>query len=818
MATSVTYPSGISFTFDADYAVGQFINGDYYVVAPSGLDIDTMTPTYTAGRNGYEVNPTRTGGQSFDDRAGGTFTAPSALPLTVSVGSSVVKTESVVTETDGSFVQTAEVLTVLASAPSAGSFRPPYFHTSKPITNISSIVTTSLGQLNAALVSTTIGNWTFQDVADRFVSVQMDHLTNFIGRSIHPVDSMPGYGGAVSRDNGATALRFTLDDFDYAGTQSHKDALHNYIQFGIDLKAIIDNGGSFPANGGHGEGRKMPILFAGKILNDSAYATTVAGGTFGESQHLYRSSVTGEVLFGIEATETQYWRKIDSNNVNGSADARDPYQYIDAGSYSVGLGISYQSCCTFAGWAYEATLIHVLDLRTEFGHADFFEYVDRYMTLGVITLPDPLAPYAGDSDDTLANYGITWGGDIGSEVLGAGRWPLRDGDQAGTYGYADVFGDDMYANFFVQSDVVAPILTLPTGIQTSSTTATGTVTTDEGSKTLYFLATENATETAATIKAGLNQIVFTAELQDVSFTDLTPNTTYYIHYVQDDSSANESNVVHSASFTTEATTVVSLFDPTHAVVINATSLVSGDVIDANGAPYDDAAEVFWATDTTNGATPYAKEIINGVSQLARQDIDESGIAYLAPITGLDPDTNAWWFMASYNVIAAPSTSGVAILSLANAVRDGGSSFNLTSESTTLLHHWIAGAWRFIGTPVSVGTQHFVIYKYDGTGTHDYYDSEYGSWRQVTGVAGTNGNATSRFLLGTGWTAELPSSFEYFVGAIGYAPSFAELESLVADPYQVFLSGDTPADSNFSNLISKLGINLASPLVSGLNEG
>ena len=263
----------------------------------------------------------------------------------------------------------------------------------------------------------------------------------------------------------------------------------------------------------------------------------------------------------------------------------------------------------------------------------------------------------------------------------------------------------------------------------------------------------------------------------------------------------------------EIVVVASLFDPNHEVVSNATSLVSFDVIDANGAPYDDAAAAYWTADTTNGATVYAKETINSVTQLARQDIDEAGIAYQAPATGLDPDTNAWWFMMSYNVIAAPTASGKGVFSLANTVRDASSCFNLTSQSATEFHHWIAGGFRFTATPVSVGTQHFVIYKYDGVNAHDYYDSEYGSWRSLASAPGSNGDTLSSFWLGTGWNAELPASFEYLVGAVGYAPSFATMESLVADPYQVFLSGASPA-TGFTNTILK---NITSSIVKDITQ-
>ena len=111
----------------------------------------------------------------------------------------------------------------------------------------------------------------------------------------------------------------------------------------------------------------------------------------------------------------------------------------------------------------------------------------------------------------------------------------------------------MLALIFVAGalDVTAPVLSLPTGTQTGSTTATGTVSTDE-SGTLYFWATENASETAADIKTNGSSQAATTGVQNVSFTGLTAATIFFAHYVEDDVSSNESNVVSSTAFTTAA--------------------------------------------------------------------------------------------------------------------------------------------------------------------------------------------------------------------------------------------------------------------------
>ena len=109
-----------------------------------------------------------------------------------------------------------------------------------------------------------------------------------------------------------------------------------------------------------------------------------------------------------------------------------------------------------------------------------------------------------------------------------------------------------YVSVTGTADTTAPTLTSPTGTQTGSTTASGTVSTDEANGTLYYLASANATETAATVKAASSQAVSATGSQSVSFTGLTASTTYYAHYCHRDTAGNDSTVSNSASFTTAA--------------------------------------------------------------------------------------------------------------------------------------------------------------------------------------------------------------------------------------------------------------------------
>lgn len=157
-------------------------------------------------------------------------------------------------------------------------------------------------------------------------------------------------------------------------------------------------------------------------------------------------------------------------------------------------------------------------------------------------------------------------------------------------------------------DVTAPTLSSPTGTETGAHTADGSVSTDEGNGTLYYYASTNSSETAATIKAnGDSQAVSATGVQNVSFTALAASTTYYAHYVHDDAAANESNVVSSAGFTTQV------------------QLFSVDAISAG--PWYEGDTV---TITVSNANPTGKTLSIPAGSLTVLSQDATSISFIVP--------------------------------------------------------------------------------------------------------------------------------------------------------------------------------------------
>jgi hypothetical protein len=109
----------------------------------------------------------------------------------------------------------------------------------------------------------------------------------------------------------------------------------------------------------------------------------------------------------------------------------------------------YQFCCLSKPWKGAGLAVFLLpELRPVWNNEAFFEYVDRWVSHGTWTQPDPCAPH----DGTWANYGVTYGPDGSGGCIpdtdpsdGTGRFPGMHGDSRDDGGYGSQFADDMWA-------------------------------------------------------------------------------------------------------------------------------------------------------------------------------------------------------------------------------------------------------------------------------------------------------------------------------------------------------------------------------------
>jgi len=449
---------GITFTFDTPTSCGQFANGDYWVAPASAggkVTLTALAPDFNGSENGFEINPADKNAQGFDSRITGfDATLVPALPYAASGGQSVVKAISVdATDTNcRPCLQTAAVLTVLDAPPAgsgAGLFRPPYFGADKPEYSVSDMELSLLPSLPPVADAPTL-DW----VVQRFSRVQLDHKENWTGRDMHPVENMPDYGADIGRDSGDGALRLMLND----SVADKTPAAIAYVQAGIDLYHMRLGGVSWPPNGGHSSGRRLPIALAATLLGHDGMKAALAGvdrDTFGESGLLYLSSEANQVLFGQSCSEHAYWQ--NQTDQSGSRTCRDPYQLIDGGEVPGG---SYQGCCNSQTWKGTALALWLMpDVRCVFDDEWFMQYVDRWVSQGAWAAPDTCAP----SDGNPANEGVTYGPDgnggcipdqepkCTAEELAAGatepcigRWPARHGASKDGGGYGSKFASALW--------------------------------------------------------------------------------------------------------------------------------------------------------------------------------------------------------------------------------------------------------------------------------------------------------------------------------------------------------------------------------------
>jgi hypothetical protein len=201
--------------------------------------------------------------------------------------------------------------------------------------------------------------------------------TGFFGFE-EPVENMPQYGLEYGRVAGISALLLCTD----LKPEQKELLLVNYVQVGIDLGGMIRAGHpGWTCWGGHGSGRKLPIVFAGLLLGDDELAG-ISGSypkvSFGEDeQTAYGDGWTGaKVVFaghsGIDAATGEGRSR---NNGWGPYEHTPPSQWKDGQNTSE----SYRRCCTSVGWVAQALALRLLHAEKFWGHDAFFDYVDRWM-------------------------------------------------------------------------------------------------------------------------------------------------------------------------------------------------------------------------------------------------------------------------------------------------------------------------------------------------------------------------------------------------------------------------------------------------------
>lgn len=376
---------GITWTFNRPVPVGQFINGDFYVVGP--VTVTAIDPAPKPGRNGSMLNPPQATRQGYDSRgeANGHYDPrlQAKLPIVMSPGDSLVSSISIpenarrvrnifhgeVGRSDESHLLTAAVLTCMAREVPADTFRPSYAGHQPKLYHFSDLHLNLLPNITPVQVK---GMPTFKEYDRLFQRPWLDHVYGWGSRMLHAAENMPDYGRGLGMAVGNAAL---LLECNYPLAEK-KSLLIGFVQYGIDLWGILQAGGKgWPAQGGYGEGRKWPILFAGILFKDKAMEHPRA--EFDEDEH----TAFGKCWTGATVVDTGQF----------------PFEYLQGGRQEPDRAAyenlppskwpgpqkaeseNYRRCCTsvaYVGEALAARLMHAVQI---WSYAPFFAYVDRWM-------------------------------------------------------------------------------------------------------------------------------------------------------------------------------------------------------------------------------------------------------------------------------------------------------------------------------------------------------------------------------------------------------------------------------------------------------
>jgi hypothetical protein len=289
---------------------GQYANGDWWVVGP--VTITSISPASTklaSGRviNGSMINPNSaqfpqhgfdshfagftSGGFGYQDSLNvarpGQKDLSSTNLLNVPNNSSLVSSISHADATHRPTITDISILTVVPSAPAAGSFRPPYAGTDKAhYWNKNNLNYDILSRLPLA------GTSSPNAIAERLISRPWFELgTEGDSRNFHPENHQNEYGAYMAGEMNDLLLSLHLD---YSNAE--KELLYvRIVQWGLDLYGCAKTGGLWAGNGGVNAGRKAPVVMAALALNDAnikkyADSKSTVGWIFHDDRQIFRVS------------------------------------------------------------------------------------------------------------------------------------------------------------------------------------------------------------------------------------------------------------------------------------------------------------------------------------------------------------------------------------------------------------------------------------------------------------------------------------------------------------------------------------------------
>jgi hypothetical protein len=247
-----------------------------------------------------------------------------------------------------------------------------------------------------------------------------------------PAEYMASYGRENAYLISFAGLLLTLD---FPAEQ--KEPLLVYLtQYGIDLYGLVERGHTgWQAHGGHGSGRKFPIVLAGVMLNEEKMKSVQAN--FGEDMQTLWVTETPPAGTYTKSWHTKPETVVYGGHVGINGESVNPgwgpYEHLVPSAWKNTLGESYRRCCTSVSWVGEALAARLIPgMQEAWNHPQFFAYVDRWM-------------FSPDDPRDLATIQSATGMTIDTDFMQGQAWKILSG--GGYYEPHRTFVDQMWAAY-----------------------------------------------------------------------------------------------------------------------------------------------------------------------------------------------------------------------------------------------------------------------------------------------------------------------------------------------------------------------------------
>ena len=417
---------GITWTFEKPARVGQFINGDWYVVGPVTVKMIDPKPlwgdevkdpverdrvkeksTYPGqyARNGSTLNLPAVAprckeghepGAGFDSRIPGHRYDPTQfahLPIQMKPGQSLLSTisydelRSYDNVDNIEPIRTAAVLTCVDAPPPPDAFRPSFCETASSKIYLARNLKRELLLALPAPVPVHVPK-----VAELVRAFQRPWVDVADFGFTSPKENYPqgDYGQNLAATEGGGLLTLMLD----LKPQEKEPLLIAMVQVGIDQWGDIRGGKSWPAWGGHFSGRKACLLFAGILLDDpdmqhpeKLYPKVQFGEDdqtamcpFEYKGQIYQSGWTGAKAIFVGHSLEKNGGGAKGDPGWGPMDLFPPSKWPLKRPGGLPASEGYRRQNTSNSWVGEALAFRIMHAEKVWNHDAFFAYVDRWMT------------------------------------------------------------------------------------------------------------------------------------------------------------------------------------------------------------------------------------------------------------------------------------------------------------------------------------------------------------------------------------------------------------------------------------------------------